>query len=177
MFGIAPNTNNHFDPHYQSFSARNVEDALLASGSIPLLADPVLNIAGATPGAYWDGGLTDYHLYLPLNRLPGLVLYPHFSSTVTAGWLDKSLPWRKHGVGQRGADWLDNVLLVAPSKALLTDLPQQKIPDRNDFYQFGNRHDQRIAQWRATIKQCEAMATDFEQFVQHPQRFTIHPLT
>jgi hypothetical protein len=167
---------DHFDLQHHDFNLANLEDALLASGTIPLLADPVLNIAGGPTGAYWDGGLTDYHLYLPLNRLPGLVLYPHFSSVVTAGWLDKSLPWRRHGVGKAGQHWLDNVVLVAPSKTLLASLPAQKIPDRNDFYQFGTRHDERIAQWRATIDRCQAIATDFDQFVQHPSRFDIQPL-
>ena len=47
----------------------NAEDALLASGTIPLLATPVRNIAGAPPGNYWDGALVDYHLLLPYSRL------------------------------------------------------------------------------------------------------------
>ncbi len=167
---------DQFQLQHHPLTLANVEDALLASGTIPLLADPVLNIQGGPTGAYWDGGLTDYHLYLPVNRIPGLVLYPHFSSVVTAGWLDKSLPWRRHGVGAVGKHWLDNVVLISPSSALLASLPQQKIPDRNDFYQFGLRHDERIAQWRATIERCQEMATDFEQFVQHPSRFDIQPL-
>ncbi len=62
---------------------RNAEDALLASGSIPLVCTPVRDIAGAPRGDYWDGGLIDYHLHLPYSRMPGLVLYPHFS---TARW-------------------------------------------------------------------------------------------
>ena len=47
----------------------NAEDALLASGTIPLLATPVRNIAGAPPGNYWDGALVDYHLLLPYSRI------------------------------------------------------------------------------------------------------------
>ncbi len=160
----------------QPFGVDNVEDALLASGSIPLVAQPVVNVKHAPAGAYWDGGLTDYHLYLPYNRLPGLVLYPHFSHQVTAGWLDKSLPWRKHGVGRRGQTWLDNLLLIAPSKAFMAGLAQQKLPDRQDFYRYGSRHDERISYWRALMQQCESIASDFAQFVDKPQRFTIHPL-
>ena len=46
----------------------NAEDALLASGTIPLLAAPVRDIAGAPRGNYWDGALVDYHLLLPYPR-------------------------------------------------------------------------------------------------------------
>ena len=49
--------------------ARNDEDALLASGTIPLVCAPVRDIAGAPPGNYWDGALVDYHLMLPYPRL------------------------------------------------------------------------------------------------------------
>ena len=42
----------------------NFMDALQASCSIPFLLNSVHNIAGAPPGAYWDGGITDYHLHL-----------------------------------------------------------------------------------------------------------------
>jgi hypothetical protein len=80
----------------------NAEDALLASGTIPLLATPVRNIAGAPAGNYWDGALIDYHLLLPYSRSTRqdanrsrIVLYPHFNNYVTPGWLDKHLPWRR----------------------------------------------------------------------------------
>jgi hypothetical protein len=46
------------------------------------------DIPGAPPGAYWDGGITDYHLHLDYasaphdtndaTDAPRLVLYPHF---------------------------------------------------------------------------------------------------
>ena len=101
------------------FSDANAEDALLASGSIPLVCAPVRDPAGAPRGDYWDGGLIDYHLLLPYTQLDGLVLYPHFVPQVTAGWLDKFLPWRRHAPAH---DWLANVLLVAPSPALLQPL-------------------------------------------------------
>ena len=49
--------------------AQDAEDALLASGTIPLLCAPVRDVAGAPPGNYWDGALVDYHLLLPYPRL------------------------------------------------------------------------------------------------------------
>ncbi len=68
------------------------------------------------------------------------MLYPHFVPWVTPGWLDKYLPWRAR---PRGHDWLSNVVLIAPSRAMLERLPNGKLPDRNDFYRYEN--DQRSA--------------------------------
>ena len=55
---------------------------------------------GAPKGAYWDGGITDYHLHLDYRALRAttapLVLYPHFQPTLIPGWLDKGLRHR-HG--------------------------------------------------------------------------------
>lgn len=157
-------------------NANNLEDFLLASGSIPLLASPITRSVHSSDSdhelaahAYWDGGLIDYHLYLPFRNLPGLVLYPHFSSQVTAGWLDKFLPWRKNGVGRQGRDWFDNLLLICPSDSLLQSLPNGKIPDRQDFYSYGLDHNRRIADWRKAMKECSRMAEDFARFCEKPE--------
>ena len=47
-----------------ALSEANFMDALQASCSIPFVLRPVHGIAGAPPGAYWDGGITDYHMHL-----------------------------------------------------------------------------------------------------------------
>jgi hypothetical protein len=145
----------------------NLEDALIASGSIPLVCDPVNNPAGAPPGQYWDGGLIDYHLHLPWQRIRGLVLIPHFTTWLTPGWLDKGLPWRRRGPTHLSA-WLDNVLLIAPSDALLSRLPGGKLPDRRDFPRYGLRHDERIQAWRRAMSECTALVDDFIDFIQRP---------
>lgn len=44
-------------------SAANFHAALQASCSIPFVLQAVHDIPGAPPGAYWDGGITDYHLH------------------------------------------------------------------------------------------------------------------
>ena len=68
--------------------AANLGAAVLASCSIPFWLDAVHDIPGAPRGAYWDGGITDYHLHLDYGSLPeGLVLYPHFQKTVIPGGL------------------------------------------------------------------------------------------
>lgn len=46
-----------------ALSAANFHDALQASCSIPFVLQAVHDIPGAPPGAYWDGGITDYHLH------------------------------------------------------------------------------------------------------------------
>lgn len=150
-----------------ALTAENLEDALLASGSIPLICEPVQTPAGAPEGLYWDGGLIDYHLHLPWSQLDGLVLVPHFTRHLTPGWLDKSLPWRRRGPA-KFKHWLDNVLIVAPSAALLARLPNGKLPDRQDFPRYGLRHDERIRDWRRAMAECQAMVDDLVAFVRQP---------
>jgi len=151
----------------------NVEDALTASGSIPIVSDPVADIAGAPTGDYWDGGLVDYHLLLPHSRLDGVVLYPHFVPHVTPGWLDKFLPWRKR---PRAHPWLANVLLVAPSRAFLERLPNRKLPDRNDFYRYGLDHAARIRDWDRAIAECERFADAAMAWLARPDPSLVRPL-
>lgn len=157
----------------QTLTAANAEDALLASGSIPLVCSPVPSPAGAPVGDYWDGGLIDYHLLLPYAQLPGLVLYPHFVPYVTPGWLDKHLPWRAR---PRAHAWLDSMLLVAPSPELLARLPNGKLPDRDDFYRYGQDHAARQRDWRRTIAECARMADEFMAWIERPDPRVLQPL-
>ena len=156
-----------------ALDARNSEDALLASGSIPLLCEPVRNPAGAPRGEYWDGGLIDYHLLLPYSQLPGMVLYPHFAPQVTAGWLDKFLPWRRH---TRIHPWLDNVLLFSPSPAMLERLPNRKLPDRDDFYRYGPDHAGRQRDWRRAMAEGQRFADDVTAWLERPDPSLLLPL-
>jgi hypothetical protein len=164
-----------FDTQGIALTPDNLEDALLASGSIPLICEPVRTPDGAPPGLYWDGGLIDYHLHLPWHRLEGLVLVPHFTPWLTPGWLDKGLPWRRRGPAAL-RPWLDNVLLIAPSAALLARLPGGKLPDRQDFQHYGLRHDERIQAWRRAMQECQAMVEDVIDFVRQPDPARLEPL-
>ncbi len=158
---------------------RNAEDALVASGTIPLLCAPVRNIAGAPPGNYWDGALVDYHLLLPYPRIAPrdgrgrIVLYPHFNDYVTPGWLDKHLPWRK---APRGHPWLGHTLLVAPSPAFLSRLPNGKLPDRQDFYRYGPDHAGRIRAWEQAIGECERFAEAVLRWLERPDPSLLQPI-
>ncbi|HEX5640116.1 MAG TPA: hypothetical protein VFX81_09990 [Burkholderiaceae bacterium] len=156
-----------------SLTRDNIEDALLASGSIPLVCDPVRDIPAAPPGDYWDGGLIDYHLLLPYDRFDGIVLYPHFVPYVTPGWLDKFLPWRKR---PRRHHWLANVVLIAPSRAMLDRLPNRKLPDRGDFYRYGRDHAARIGAWERAIGESQRFAEAAMRWLAAPDTSRARPL-
>ena len=157
----------------------NAADALLASGTIPLVCTPVRDIAGAPAGWYWDGALVDYHLLLPYPQLTRagdrrrIVFYPHFNDYVTPGWLDKHLPWRK---APRGHPWLDDMLLVAPSPAFLARLPNGKLPDRQDFYRYGQDHAARIRVWERAIGECERFAEAVLRWLERPDPSLLAPI-
>ena len=139
-------------------TADNVSDALLSSGSIPLVLEGVRDIPGAGAGLYLDGGITDYHFDLPFHRKDGLVLYPHFHSRVVPGWFDKHLPWRT--VDPR---CYDNVLLVVPSPEFVKRLPYGKIPDRNDFRTLN--YQDRVKYWQTVLDQSRRLADVFAELV------------
>jgi hypothetical protein len=84
------------------------------------------------------------------------VLYPHFTDRIIPGWLDKALPWRR----ARGA-WLDNVILLSPSRAYLDRLPLKKLPDRNDFKRFVDDYEGRLKYWRFAMDESERLADEF----------------
>lgn len=146
-----------FHTHEVPLTTGNLKPALLASGAIPLVIDAVKDIAGAPKGNYWDGGLIDYHLHLPYNRSPGLVLYPHFIDGIIPGWLDKSLPWRR-----ASGPWLDNMVLLSPSPEFVSKLPRGKLPDRSDFKHYGsNGHEERMRVWRQAIGEGQRLGDEF----------------
>ncbi len=134
----------------------NFSKALLSSGSIPFVMEGIKDIPGAPAGTYRDGGLTDYHLNLDFGAKDGIVLYPHFSSRIIPGWLDKSIKWRRHNPAL-----LSNVLLVAPSRKFISLLPYGKIPDRTDFITFAGRDKERLNYWNEVIDKSAIIGEDF----------------
>jgi hypothetical protein len=152
-----------FDPFHTEYSRlteANFGDALIASGSIPLILDGVRNIDGAADGTYWDGGIIDYHLHLPYAKREGLVLYPHFTNKIVPGWLDKMLPWRK-----AGGEWLDNVVLISPSREYLDRLPMKKLPDRSDFTRFVDDYDGRLKNWRFAMEESARLRDELADLI------------
>ncbi|MDB5961487.1 MAG: lysophospholipase [Massilia sp.] len=165
-----------FTTHFAHLDADNLAPALLASGSLPLIMQPVRDLPGAPPGHYWDGGISDYHLALPYARQAGdIVLYPHFGEHIIPGWLDKSLPWRRAARGPQ-RNWLDNVLIVAPSRQFLQTLPRAKLPDRKDFTFHGLDHDARIAAWQRAIGEGGRLRDEFAAFLANPDSTMIRSI-
>lgn len=169
-----------FDTQFTPLAPGNIGQALLASGTLPFTMEPVRSIPGTSPGTFWDGGLIDYHLAFPYSRVVGnpeggLVLYPHFSDQIVPGWLDKSLPWRRANLGWN-RDWLDNVVLIAPSRAFLQTLSRGKLPDRNDFHYYGTNHAFRMLNWKLAMNEGERLRDDFAAFVAKPDPARIQPI-
>lgn len=167
-----------FTTHRAPLTSGNLQAALLASGTLPLLMQPVTAIDEAPAGKYWDGGIVDYHLALPYGHTGApdeIVLYPHFSEHIVPGWLDKGLPWRRAARGpQRG--WLDNVLIVSPTPAFLQTLPRAKLPDRNDFKHYGLDHDARVRAWQQAIGAGGRLRDELAAFVARPDLHRVKPI-
>ena len=159
IFG-APNSNLSITDSYNfktqniALNQTNLKDALLASGSIPLVMQGIKNIAGSPQGMYRDGGIIDYHFDVKINN-PGLILYPHFNSDPKAGWFDKNL---KRKVAPQN---YDNVVMITPSKEFVAGLPYGKIPDRNDFTDLDA--DTRIKYWNTVFSETEKLAEAFDK--------------
>ncbi len=155
-----------FRTHTAVLNGDNLALSVLASCSIPYWLEPVHNIPGAPPGAYWDGGITDYHLHLNYASMvdtanePALALYPHFQNTVIPGWLDKFFKHR-----HRATAHLSNLIVLSPSPEWVKTLPNAKLPDRTDFRRFGDDTKARVAAWSRAVKESERLRDEFAAWV------------
>jgi hypothetical protein len=146
--------------------------AILASCSIPFWLEAVKHIPGAPPGAYWDGGITDYHLHLNYASMPqGLALYPHFQKTVIPGWLDKALRHRHQATAH-----LDNVVLLSPRPDWVATLPNGKLPDRSDFRRYGDDLAARAAAWSRAVAESQRLRDDFAAWLDGRLAIEVQPL-
>lgn len=166
-----------FRTHQVSLGVDNLQPSLLASCSIPFWLDAVHDIPRAPRGAYWDGGITDYHLHLDYASLTAgiaavqaqvgaprpasLVLYPHFQPSVVPGWLDKGLKHR-----HRASAALDNVVLLSPHPEWVRRLPNAKLPDRNDLRHYGDDAPARQRAWQRAVAESERLAEEFADWVE-----------
>lgn len=162
IFSAKMNTLKFEDPDkfptdYYQLSDDNFIQALMASGSIPLVLEGVENIPSAKPGMYRDGGIIDYHFDLRVNT-EKLVLYPHFYRTPTPGWFDKNL---KRSCSPSS---YENIVLIAPSKAFVDSLPYKKIPDRKDFEKM--EADERINYWTQVISESDRMGEELMRSIE-----------
>lgn len=157
-----------FATEQMALTENNFMQALQASCSIPFVLQAVHNIANAPKGAYWDGGITDYHLHL---NYKGLVLYPHFQKAVVSGWLDKSLKWR-----HKATSFLDNTIVLAPNPEWVKTLPNGKLPDRTDFFTFGSDLSARVEAWNTAVAESQRLRDEFARWLEQPEARWVHPI-
>ncbi len=167
-------------PRYRTrrvaLTAQNLQPSMLASCSIPFALQAVHDIPGAPRGAYWDGGITDYHLHLDYATLrdaadPALVLYPHFQDTVIPGWLDK--PFRARHLATPD---LDNVILLSPTPEFVRSLPGGKLPDRTDFKRYVDDPKARMAAWQRAVNESERLRDEFARWLERGDAESVLPL-
>ena len=137
---------------------KNIRDAVLASGSIPLVMRGVRDIPGAPPGFYRDGGIIDYHIDIPFENIEDnkFVLFPHYLDRIVPGWFDKHLPWRRSNEKN-----IENVVLLCPSREFVEKLPYGKIPDRSDFPRFKGDDKARIKFWKKVVSEARRLGDEF----------------
>ena len=141
---------------------RNLIDAVVASGAIPLVLQGVKDIDGAPEGVYRDGGIIDYHLDLPLSDPDRLTLFPHFFEQLIPGWFDKKLSWRRPH-----PQHTDRTILICPSAEFIHGLPNNKIPDRSDFVTMSP--DLRVKVWRSAVAACAQLAEELNDVLDQDQ--------
>lgn len=155
----------NFTSHYINFTHENIPNALLASGSIPIVMSGIKNIANSPQGTYRDGGIIDYHFDFSLknnvsninNTQNSLTLYPHFNHKPKAGWFDKN------SSRQVLAQHYENTVLITPSTKFIQSLPFHKIPDRKDFETLDATT--RIKYWCSVLSETDRLAESFNDFI------------
>ena len=148
----------HIPTKYHDLTQGNIHNALLASGSIPIVIEGIPQIEGAPEGMYRDGGIVDYHFDLSFGPDEGLVLYPHFYEKPIPGWFDKGLKGR---VPHQSS--YDNVVMLVPSSSFVANLPYSKIPDRKDFEVLDA--DTRIKYWQTVLQETDRLGEYFMRAV------------
>ena len=173
--GSLPFATQDYATRHLALTPTNFMDVLQASCAIPFVLKAVHNIQGAPMGAYWDGGITDYHLHMDWNkqaeRTAGLVVYPHFQKAVIPGWLDKGLKWR-----HKATAFLDNTLVLAPNPEWVKTLPNGKLPDRTDFATYGQDLKARVKVWKAATSASQQLADEFAAWLQKPNMASVQDL-
>ncbi|MEY4344675.1 MAG: hypothetical protein RL032_507, partial [Pseudomonadota bacterium] len=156
----------------------------------------------APPGAYWDGGITDYHLHLnyPAAQNATKNIASYAEQTVATG-----LKGLNHETGAKGkanivlyphfqkqvvpgwldkslkwrhgsTPYLDTMLLLAPNPEWVKTLPNGKIPDRTDFTHYGQDLAGRVKAWTTATSASQQLADEFAQWLERPDTGEILPL-
>lgn len=186
-------------------SGVNFMQALQASCSIPFVLQAVHNIPGAPPGAYWDGGITDYHLHLAYGKqrsvASNLIAEEAYKSSTTSQKSLKSggrqahkgsadivlYPHFQHSVVpgwlDKGLKWrhrstsaLDSMVVLSPSPDWVRTLPNAKLPDRKDFTHYGTDARARAQAWLTATKASQQLVDEWGEWLLRPDVGAVHPL-
>ncbi|MDP3226684.1 MAG: patatin-like phospholipase family protein [Acidovorax sp.] len=186
-------------------NAGNFMQALQASCSIPFVLQAVHNIPGAPPGAYWDGGITDYHLHLAYgkqlegnSKMIAASAYPSSASgqkdskfgapdTEKASAGIVLYPHFQHRVVPGWLDksltWrhkstsaLDNMVVLSPHPDWVRTLPNAKLPDRNDFTHYGSDSQARAKAWLAATQASQQLVEEWAGWLERPDMEAVQPL-
>ncbi|MEI7589801.1 MAG: hypothetical protein WCJ49_00555 [Deltaproteobacteria bacterium] len=146
---------------FTSLNEANFKTSLLASGAIPLVVPGQRDIYGAPKGMYRDGGLLDYNIAQNYAKHDDdIVLFFNHQERIIPTWMDKSLvnrkPVSKH---------IENVLMVYPTADFLLQLPDGKIPDRNDFVTHIDNNSLRTKKWKVVAELSTIIGEDFLELV------------
>ena len=104
--------------------------------------------------------MIDYHFDFINQTGEGMILYPHFGTSVIQAWFDKKLPWRR-----TPAEPLRRTVVVAPSNNYLKQLPRGKVPNRKDFTRYNDAD--RLKNWQAAVKRSKVLGAAFEEMISH----------
>ena len=186
-------------------NADNFMQALQASCSIPFVLQAVHNIPGAPRGAYWDGGITDYHLHLAYgqqgedaseliaSKVYGTMATSKKDSKNAGGGLRAGsggivlYPHFQHRVVpgwlDKGLKWrhkatsaLDNMVVLSPDPDWVRRLPNAKLPDRNDFTHYGTESRARAQAWLAATRASQQLVDEWREWLERPDMAAVQPL-
>lgn len=143
---------NDLASRFSKITEENILDAMQASGSIPLIMNPV-TIGGAE---HWDGGVTDYHWGVDFEVDSGIVLLPHFRDHIMSGWFDKFPPYRK-----AAGNLVENTVMLYAKPAFIEKLPNQRLTDMDDFYDYAGRDEERFKIWNDACDLGKYLVDDF----------------
>lgn len=178
-------------------NADNFMQALQASCSIPFVLQAVHNIPGAPRGAYWDGGITDYHLHLAYgkqlegnSKMIAASAYQESASgqndsDTRAPDIEKPAagivlyPHFQHRVVPGWLDknlkWrhkstsaLENMVVLSPHPDWVRSLPNGKLPDRNDFTHYGTDSQARAKAWLTATQASQQLVEEWAEWLQTP---------
>ncbi len=152
-------TLNQLPTTFAKLDESNLFKVIVASSSIPFVMPAVQDINHCQPGAYRDGGITDYHFDFDYQAPKGLTLFTHFYDTIVPGWLDKGNRSRKPS-----AKDLDDVLFISPSKEWISNTPKGKVPCRKDFTALSGIERQKF--WQAFIAESQQLADELYELLQ-----------